>query len=107
MESEDEEDDGPVRSYRWTEGTAKTIRDTLSGIDLRSLAWADGASCYGADPDAWFAVGGGVTQQVRRVCANCEVRDACLEWALDHDERGYWGNTTREERLKMIEQRGR
>lgn len=31
---------------------------------------------------------------MQRACARCPVRDACLEWALDHDEVGVWGGTS-------------
>jgi WhiB family transcriptional regulator, redox-sensing transcriptional regulator len=29
-----------------------------------------------------------------RLCGNCPVKEACLEWALVHERHGIWGGTT-------------
>jgi WhiB family transcriptional regulator, redox-sensing transcriptional regulator len=60
------------------------------------------ASCTEADPDAWFPEKGHRATDARATCNRCEVIDACLQWALDHDEpHGIWGGLNPEERKKL------
>jgi WhiB family redox-sensing transcriptional regulator len=39
--------------------------------------------------------------EAKRICAGCQVRDACLQYALTNRESGVWGGTTDSERSKM------
>ena len=53
------------------------------------------------DPEAFFPEKGGSTRDAKRVCAKCEVREQCLKWAIDHDERfGIWGGMSERERRR-------
>ena len=56
-----------------------------------------------------FLPDGDVTWQTRdakRVCAQCEVREQCLNWAIEHDERfGIWGGMSERERRKYKKMR--
>ena len=53
------------------------------------------------DPEACFPETGGSTRDAKRVCAQCEVREQCLKWAIDHDERfGIWGGMSERERRR-------
>ncbi|MGK2348327.1 WhiB family transcriptional regulator [Actinomyces sp. W5033] len=66
------------------------------------LAWQERALCAQTDPDAFFPEKGGSTREAKRVCAACEVREECLEYALAHDERfGIWGGLSERERRKL------
>lgn len=78
----------------------------------RSIEWDDSdwrksAACKDTDPDLFFPVGttGQALEQIeeaRAVCTTCEVRDACLEFALvTNQESGVWGGTSEEERRKL------
>ena len=59
------------------------------------------AMCAQTDPDAFFPEKGGSTRDAKRVCAKCEVREQCLKWAIDHDERfGIWGGMSERERRR-------
>jgi len=50
---------------------------------------------------AFFPEKGGSTRDAKRVCAKCEVREQCLKWAIDHDERfGIWGGMSERERRR-------
>ena len=54
------------------------------------------------DPEAFFPEKGGSTREAKRVCATCEVREECLEYALANDERfGIWGGMSERERRKL------
>jgi WhiB family redox-sensing transcriptional regulator len=46
-------------------------------------------------------------EMARRVCADCPVRDVCLEYALDHHiEHGVWGGASERARRRMALRRG-
>jgi len=46
--------------------------------------------------------------QAKAVCAECEVRADCLEFALEHEEaHGIWGGLGVPERRKILSQRRR
>ena len=65
------------------------------------VSWQHKALCSQTDPEAFFPEKGGSTRDAKRVCAQCEVREQCLEWAIDHDERfGIWGGMSERERRR-------
>ncbi len=66
------------------------------------LAWQEQALCAQTDPEAFFPEKGGSTREAKKVCASCEVRSQCLEYALENDERfGIWGGLSERERRKL------
>jgi WhiB family redox-sensing transcriptional regulator len=69
---------------------------------IEQLPWASGAKCLNADPDVFFPEKGGSTREAKRICSECPVRDECLEYALEEDERfGIWGGMSERERRKL------
>ena len=64
--------------------------------------WQEQALCAQTDPEAFFPEKGGSTREAKRICRACGVRDECLEYALEHDERfGIWGGLSERERRKL------
>ena len=64
--------------------------------------WQERALCAQTDPEAFFPEKGGSTREAKRICAGCEVRHECLEYALEHDERfGIWGGLSERERRRL------
>lgn len=64
--------------------------------------WQEKALCAQTDPEAFFPEKGGSTREAKRICQGCEVRDACLEYALANDERfGIWGGLSERERRRL------
>jgi WhiB family redox-sensing transcriptional regulator len=62
--------------------------------------------CAETDPEAFFPEKGGSATDAKKVCARCEVQQACLEWALTTDERyGVWGGHSERERRKLKKKR--
>jgi WhiB family redox-sensing transcriptional regulator len=58
--------------------------------------------CAQTDPEAFFPEYGGPTRAGKRICAGCEVRAECLEYALARGERfGIWGGLSERERRKL------
>nr|BFF10675.1 hypothetical protein GCM10025699_19780 [Microbacterium flavescens] len=72
------------------------------GEDENPLSWQTDALCSQTDPEAFFPEKGGSTRDAKRVCASCDVRGECLEYALQNDERfGIWGGLSERERRKL------
>ncbi|MDX1510391.1 MAG: WhiB family transcriptional regulator [Nitriliruptorales bacterium] len=70
-------------------------------VDGDERSWMLEARCLDADPEAFFPEKGGSTREAKRICAICTVRDECLEFALDNDERfGIWGGLSERERRR-------
>jgi WhiB family redox-sensing transcriptional regulator len=66
------------------------------------LAWQSDSLCAQTDPEAFFPEKGGSTRDAKKICASCEVRTMCLEYALENDERfGIWGGLSERERRKL------
>jgi WhiB family transcriptional regulator, redox-sensing transcriptional regulator len=64
--------------------------------------WQENALCAQTDPEAFFPEKGGSTREAKRICLGCEVKDACLEYALANDERfGIWGGLSERERRRL------
>ena len=71
-----------------------------------SLTWRNRAACRGVDPDVFYPASDEETEVAKAICAQCPVREACLEYALANRERdGVWGGATERERRRMIRQR--
>lgn len=87
-----------------TGGNAGSARE-LSLEDLFGVVeqeWQDQALCAQTDPEAFFPEKGGSTREAKRICQACAVRDDCLEYALEHDERfGIWGGLSDRERRRL------
>jgi WhiB family redox-sensing transcriptional regulator len=73
--------------------------------------WRRKAACAGMDPGLFFPIGSSglaaeQTERAKAVCAGCQVRVKCLEWALatgQHD--GVWGGLSEDERRKLRRRR--
>jgi WhiB family redox-sensing transcriptional regulator len=68
--------------------------------------WRSAAACLAADPDLFFPISarGLAEKQIARakmICAACQVRADCLEFAMSHDlTHGIWGGATPEDRQR-------
>lgn len=81
-------------------GSAALSLDDLFGAVEQE--WQDQALCAQTDPEAFFPEKGGSTREAKRICQACSVRDDCLEYALEHDERfGIWGGLSDRERRRL------
>lgn len=76
--------------------------EVVPAITPEDDLWQERALCAQTDPEAFFPEKGGSTREAKRICQGCEVRDACLEYALAHDERfGIWGGLSERERRRL------
>ena len=82
--------------------------DVLPAEQAVRLDWWDSASCREADPDLFFPVssagaGRDEVARAKAICAGCQVRRQCLQFALaTHQAHGVWGGTTEEERRLRV-----
>ncbi|MFN2558024.1 MAG: WhiB family transcriptional regulator [Nitriliruptorales bacterium] len=79
------------------------------------MDWRSQAACIEEDPELFFPVGStgpavDQAEEAKRVCARCDVREPCLEFAIGtNQDAGVWGGLTEDERrtLKRARQRRR
>ena len=73
---------------------------------LMNLSWRQSAACRGVDPEIFYPASEEEADDAKAVCAQCHVRQTCLEYALLSRERdGVWGGATEKERRRMLRQR--
>ena len=62
-------------------------------------AWVEGMPCA-SDPDSWFEPWG--VDYAKEICADCERRVECRDWAIENDEQfGIWGGLTPGDRYRL------
>lgn len=70
--------------------------------------WRDRALCTEVDMDLFFPESFDYWGSVaaKRICAGCEVKAECLDFALrKHITQGIWGGTSERERRKLRKER--
>ncbi|EGX57630.1 WhiB-family transcriptional regulator [Streptomyces zinciresistens K42] len=76
--------------------------DTITTVTAPDLAWQEQALCAQTGADFFFPEPGSSVREAKRICAMCPIRPACLDHALEHDERfGVWGGLSEKERLAL------
>lgn len=76
-----------------------TKEDVMSKYD-----WMDDAACAQIGTELFFVEKGSSIREAREICARCEVRQACLDYALSIDDPpllGVWGGTNERERRRL------
>lgn len=81
----------------------------VTTIDEGDTSWMASGACRHHDTEMFFPPKGSGNRfdksAALRVCANCNVRQACLEYALRTNQReGIWGMTTPYQRINMRRQ---
>lgn len=66
--------------------------------------WRDEANCATTDPDLFVLERAESSAPAKKICANCDVREQCLQYALTHKVSGVYGGLTNFER-RMIRER--
>lgn len=78
-----------------------------STVDWDEDSWRHQAACRSTEADLFFPLrrSRGALEQIRAaksVCWSCEVRETCLQYALEtNQEAGIWGGTSEDERRKL------
>lgn len=70
--------------------------------DDNELGWQIDALCAQVDPEAFFPEKGGSLRMAKKICEMCDVKEQCLNYALENNERfGVWGGLSERERRKL------
>lgn len=86
------------RQYRNADPIPRVVDDPL--------AWQADALCAQVGTELFFPEQGGSSQDAKRICAACDVRAQCLQYAIDHEERwGMWGGVSERNLRKLIAQK--
>jgi len=74
----------------------------------KEVKWRELGACRGLDPSIFYPDEEDEGLEAKSICADCGVRVACLEHALQLREKaGVWGGATERERRRLIRQRRR
>lgn len=87
---------------------AGCIKNRAGTTDTQTMNdWRSQAKCVG-QTDLFFtpgtrhqAMSGRDRRRIQtalEICSGCDVREQCLDFALEHNEYGIWGGTTQDER---------
>jgi WhiB family transcriptional regulator, redox-sensing transcriptional regulator len=69
-------------------------------------SWMELARCRDVDPEVFFPNDGPGVQAAQRYCAECLVRESCLEYALEnHIQHGVWGGASERARRRIAHRR--
>jgi WhiB family transcriptional regulator, redox-sensing transcriptional regulator len=67
------------------------------------LDWQDRAACRSSNIDLFYSAEEADIERALALCASCEVRLACLDFAMRQREHfGVWGGTTERERRRIF-----
>ncbi len=81
-------------------------RELIDALAIEPVGWREYASCLGANKDLFFPDRGASTRVAKQICAGCQVRIECLEYAVVRGEKfGIWGGLSERERRKIRRQR--
>lgn len=68
-----------------------TVLDTLAMQANCSPVWMKSAACQYVDPEIFYPDNPSSctpeTRQALRICKDCLVREACLQWAMEEGDR--------------------
>lgn len=81
----------------------RTRADRLE--ELTDTRWQELAVCRGTNPNVFFTNDTDTEKMAKKLCAICEVRTECLEYALlTNQDDGVWGGRNTIERRRMRRQ---
>ena len=83
------------------------VVDEVSIVNEYQIAkWMQRGNCADEPPSRFFPSDGVGVEVARRICANCPVKEPCLEYALEHRiEHGVWGGCSERERRRILRRR--
>ncbi len=78
----------------------------MSRPDETETDWMADGNCAHQPPSLFFPSDGVGVDVARRVCADCPVKELCLEYALTHRiDHGVWGGCSERERRRILKRR--
>lgn len=80
---------------------SELLPNTETQPEAATANWRNKAKCRGSDPDMFFPESKDkqYAKKALAVCHKCEVKDDCLDHAIENNEKyGVWGGMTPAER---------
>ncbi len=94
--------DADIIDIRGLLAALRSLDDDDDTTGRPNTDWQEDALCAQADPEAFFPEKGGSTRAAKSICGRCPAKEACLQYALDNDERhGIWGGLSEPERREL------
>lgn len=79
-------------------------REQKENIDY---SWQNFANCKGVPTISFYPTRGElVSDELKKLCGLCSVKNDCLEHALKYEAYGFWGGTTELQRKSIRASRG-
>jgi len=76
--------------------------------DREREVWMEQAACRSSDPSVFFPNRGDSTEDAKKICRECPVRQECLDHAIEKRElQGVWGALSVRERRHEVQRRVR
>jgi WhiB family redox-sensing transcriptional regulator len=70
------------------------------------IDWMSSGQCRGLPAETMFPADGAGVAAAKKVCAQCLMREPCLEYALTHRiQQGVWGGASVRERQRLLRYR--
>ena len=87
--------------------TLASMHEFLTGV-VEYQPWRERANCRGLSPSLFFVERGDSVNEAKAVCAGCEVRQECLDFAQSNMERygGVWGGLSDRQRRALRREEG-
>jgi WhiB family redox-sensing transcriptional regulator len=86
-----------MSTVAWSPGALGPLLDDGPG-----LSWQDAARCAEVDPEIFYPERGESARPAKQVCQGCEVRAACLAFAVDNGIAfGIWGGLSERQRRRL------
>lgn len=93
----------------WTDSDPAELGSPANGsaeAGSTDAAWMAKGRCRDLPPETFFPSDGVGVELARRICADCAVREPCLEYALRHRiDHGVWGGASERERRRIARDR--
>jgi WhiB family redox-sensing transcriptional regulator len=88
----------------------KTLMDLPAPLPLppdhQEHQWMLRGLCRELEPAEFFPSDGVGVERARKICAQCPVKDECLEYALTYRiDHGVWGGASERERRRILRAR--
>jgi WhiB family transcriptional regulator, redox-sensing transcriptional regulator len=92
----------PTRNRSVTLYLVEPLHVLLPGnLDPGAVFGVEVPACAGMGVDRFYPDPGGSVKKAKAICGRCDVRERCLDFALENGEHGVWGGTTAEERRAL------
>lgn len=74
---------------------------------MENLEWVDKSACADMNPDIFFPKKGDyrTLMLAKSICADCVVKEECLEYAIKTRASGVYGGTSEKQRRQIIHER--